>query len=174
MLFRSTSDLCVQQTCMHYTTLNGSQICCDPATENVDCAYLNSECAKGVCADQADGTKKCAAKQLPVCTVNVGYCQDFSSSSSLQTMGWNPGDVKGTASKNWGVAKSGKLGPDQYANFTWSPTTINYETCLQSPIIQAAGAQTITMQFDRQFEWNAGNTTVTVYGSLDEIGRAHV
>ena len=162
-----TSDLCVQQTCMHYTTLNGSQICCDPATENVDCAYLNSECAKGVCADQADGTKKCAAKQLPVCTVNVGYCQDFSSSSSLQTMGWNPGDVKGTASKNWGVAKSGKLGPDQYANFTWTPTTINYETCLQSPIIQAAGAQTITAQFDRQFEWNQGQTNVTVYASLD-------
>jgi hypothetical protein len=162
-----TADYCIQDTCLHYTSVGGSSVCCSAATQDVDCSYLNTECAKGVCADQADGSKKCEAQQVPICTVNIGYCQDFSTGASLSAMGWNPGNVKGTAAKNWLLAKDGGLGPDQHAKFTWTPTTINYQTCLQSPIIQAAGATTITMQFDREFTWNQGETVATVYGSLD-------
>ncbi len=162
-----TADYCIQNDCTHYSSVGGSNICCSIATQDVDCAYLNSACAKGVCSDQADGSKKCVASKIPVCTVNIGYCQDFASSPDLATMGWNPADVKASAASHWVTSTAGALGPDQYAHFNWAPVAVGYQTCLASPIIQAAGAQTITMQFDREFLWNVGSTNFKVLGSLD-------
>ncbi|MSQ82710.1 MAG: hypothetical protein EXR77_07305, partial [Myxococcales bacterium] len=162
-----TLDMCVFDECVHLEQVGSNKLCCSKATEAVDCAALNSECAKGVCLDQSDGSKKCGAEKIPICTVNIGYCQDFQIGSDLPTMGWNPSDIgTGKAANNWKAATTSGLGPDQHAKFSWTPTVVNYESCLQSPIIQAAGAKTITLQFDREFIPQGGNTTITIYGSL--------
>ena len=162
-----THDLCVFNECLNYSSLGGEKLCCSAATEAVDCASLNSECGVGKCLTQPDGTRSCVAVAKPVCTFEIGYCQDFSSQKTLPLMGWNPTDLKGTAKTNWKVGTSGGLGPDQHARFDWTPIKLNYKTCLQSPIFKAAGAKTITLQFDREFVKNAGNTAIEILGSLD-------
>jgi hypothetical protein len=165
-----TYDYCVFNECLHAQTEGGAKLCCTAETEATDCAYLNSECAKGVCVDQPDNSKKCEAKTVDVCTVNVGYCQSFSGAGTLKSMGWNPGDAAdagGKAAGNWGIATEGGLGPDQFARLHWAPAVVNFHTCLQSPIIQAAGAQVITMQFDEELLVTSGTTTLEILGSLD-------
>ncbi len=164
-----TSDVCVQNECLHFNSIGGVSVCCDPATEAVDCANLNTDCAVGKCLPQPDGTLACTAKQKPACTVNISYCQDFSGTNGLDAMGWNPTNVSGTAAANWGVATSGPLGPDQYARLNWSQVKTNYETCLASPVFQAAGVQTISMQYDRSHipNGNGGTTAISVKGSVN-------
>ncbi len=163
-----TEDMCVLDECVHLEQVGSNKLCCSKETEAVDCAAFNSECAKGVCLDQSDGSKKCGAEKLPVCTVNIGYCQDFQAGTDLPTMGWNPTDIGtgGKAVNNWKPSTGTGLGPDQHAKLDWTPTVVNYDTCLQSPIIQAAGAKTITLQYDREFTPQGGETAITIYGSL--------
>ncbi len=180
-------NACTLDDCHHFAGINdqaggfclhlepvGAKLCCAVETEAVDCAYLNSECAVGKCLGNGDGTSQCKATPLPVCTVAIGYCQNFEGNGTLQSMGWNPTDVVGPgdpAAQNWGTNNDPKqLGPDQYARFTWSPTANNYETCLQSPIIQGAKAGTITIQWDRDligYDPLKGPTTLTIRGSLN-------
>jgi hypothetical protein len=162
-----TYDYCIFNQCVHSPTEAGAALCCSPATEAVDCAFKNTDCAKGVCKAQVDGSFQCESEQVAVCTVNIGYCQDFQQGSDLTAMGWNPGDVQGEASNNWKVAVDTGLGPDKAAKLDWTPTQINYETCLQSPVIQAAGAQQITLQYDHEFLWRSNETTVRLLGTLD-------
>ncbi len=162
-----TYDYCMLNECVHPPTSSGQKLCCSKETEALDCAFLNTECAQGVCADQPDGAKSCVTQSLPVCTVNIGYCQDFQSGSDLNAMGWNPGDLAASkAAKNWKVATDTGLGPDKHAKLDWTPTVVNYDTCLQSPVIQAAGAKTITIQYDHEFAPNIGTATISIYGSL--------
>ena len=161
-----TYDYCIFNECVHTASEAGQTLCCDPATEAVDCAYLNTSCAVGKCQAQGDGALKCAAVEKTPCVVNLSYCQDFEGAGTVKSMGWLPGDVAGTAASNWGIAKDGPLGPDQYARLTWTPTKTNFLTCLQSPVVQAAGAAAITMQFDRSFLPAIANTTLTIRGSL--------
>ncbi len=172
-----TADYCTgQHSCFHGDTTSGILICCKPASQDVDCAYLNTECQKGICVDagNGNGSTKCVAQNQDVCTVNIGYCQSFEAPTTLHGMGWNPmiGDMTTFANPtqnpaNWSVQNTGSLGPDGYANFSWTPTKTTYGTCLQSPIIQAAGANTITLQYDHAFEWNSNSTQITILGSLD-------
>jgi len=162
-----TFDQCVFNECLNYEATGDNALCCKKETEKIDCAYLNSSCAKGICETKTDGSRACVASPLDVCTVQIGYCQDFSGGTSLKAMGWNPGDVKGTAKTNWKVATKGNLGPDQHAMLDWTPTKTDYETCLQSPIIQAAGSKSITIQYDRLLDVVKEDTTFRIYGSLD-------
>ena len=162
-----THDACLFGECMNYEAQGDQSLCCNKETEAVDCAYLNTTCAKGICETQADGSRQCLASTLEVCTVQIGYCQDFSSSTNLKAMGWNPGDVVGTAKTNWKVSTEGGLGPDQHAMLDWTPTKTDYETCLQSPIIQAAGTKSITVQYDRLIDVIKEDATISIYGSLD-------
>ena len=162
-----TYDYCLWNECTHTISEGANKLCCNVTTQDIDCAYLNSDCSKGLCQAQADGALKCVAQQLDVCTVNVGYCQDFQSGTSLVQMGWNPTDLgTGKAANNWLVGTDTGLGPDQHAKLTWTPTVVNFETCLQSPVIQAAGAKTITLQYDREFVPNGGDFDLKIYGSL--------
>ena len=163
-----TYDTCVFNECLNYEDLGGNaKLCCAKETEDVDCADLNADCAVGKCLDQPDGKRACVAVAKPVCTFEIGYCEDFSSNTQLALMGWNPTDITGTAKSNWIVGNDGGLGPDQHARFSWTPIKTNYNSCLQSPIFKAAGATTITLQFDREFVRNAGDTNIVIKGSLD-------
>ena len=163
-----TTDYCVFNYCIHPEVGGTESLCCSVATQDSDCAYLNTECAKGICETQADKSRKCASKAVDICTVQIGYCQDFSTGTSLNAMGWNPGDVAGGAKGNWKPSKTGLLGPDQYAEFTWTPTFTDYDSCLQSPVIQAAGSKKITIQYDRLIDINkSGATSFRLLGSLD-------
>jgi hypothetical protein len=162
-----TYDYCIFNECVHQNSEGGATLCCSKETEATDCGYLNSPCATGQCVDQPDGAKKCQAVEKPVCTVNLSYCQDFEGSGTVKQLGWNPTDLNGTASTNWGISTDGGLGPDKFARLTWTPTKNNFHTCLQSPVIQAAGAQAITVQFDREFTPALGDATLTIRGSLD-------
>jgi len=161
-----TYDYCIFNQCVHPLLESGVALCCTPETELTECAYLNSSCAEGKCVKQTDGALKCQAVEKTPCVVNLSYCQDFDGTGTLKQLGWIPGDVNGTAATNWSVAKSGALGPDQYAQLNWTPTKSNFLTCLQSPVIQAAGAAAVTMQFDRAFIPAINSTTLTVRGSL--------
>ncbi len=165
-----TTEYCTEQhTCVYSDTLSGILLCCKVESQDVDCAFLNTECQKGACVDagNGNGSTKCVAQAQDVCTVNIGYCQPFESGTTLHGMGWNPMFADQSPPDNWSVQSSGDLGPDNYANFSWTPTKTSYGTCLQSPIIQAAGAQTITIQYDHEFLWNANSTAIKVLGSLD-------
>ncbi len=162
-----TFDACVFDKCLNYELGGDQKLCCTKETEEQDCQYLSSQCAKGICKEQSDGTRKCITKPKEICTVNIGYCQDFSSQPTLQGNGWNPGNVKGLASNNWSVDTEGKLGPDAFAAFTYTPSHSNFHTCLQSPVIQAAGSKTITMQYDQFFDINKTGVDLTVLGSLN-------
>ncbi len=164
-----TYDACIFNECLNYEAAGGdAPLCCTVETEAVDCAYLNAECANGKCIEQPDGTRACVAVEKATCTVDIGYCQDFEGGDSLKAMGWNPNDLAGSASGNWGLGTAGGLGPDQNARLTWTPTKVNFDTCLQSPVIQAAGADTVTIQFDREFVLNVGDLdAIYVLGSLD-------
>jgi hypothetical protein len=165
-----TVDVCTEQhSCLHQDQISGVQLCCKVESQDVDCAYLNTECQKGACVDagNGNGSTKCVAQDQDICTVNIGYCQSFEAGTTLHGMGWNPMFADGSAPNNWTVEHSGNLGPDGYANFSWTPTKTNYGTCLQSPIIQAAGAKTITVQYDHEFIWNANSTQIVIIGSLD-------
>ncbi len=165
-----TADYCTEQhSCIHSETQAGILLCCKPESQDVDCAYLNTECQKGVCVDsgKGNGSTACAPQDQDICTVNIGYCQSFETNTTLHGMGWNPMFADNSSTTNWSVQHTGSLGPDGYANFSWTPTKTNYGTCLQSPIIQAAGAKKITMQYDRAFEWNSNSTQITILGSLD-------
>ncbi|MEY3015193.1 MAG: hypothetical protein RIT45_3928, partial [Pseudomonadota bacterium] len=164
-----TIDACItsQNYCVHYEEIGGVKPCCSPANEAVECASLNTNCATGKCLSQPDGSTQCVAVAKAACTYELNYCQDFASSSSLANLGWNPIDIAGTAKQNWAIATNGGLGPDQYARFNWTPTAVNYDSCLTSPIFQAAGANTLTIQFDREFVKNTGLTGIRVLGSLD-------
>ena len=156
--------------CVHTETQSGVLLCCKQESQDQDCAYLNNECSKGVCMDagKGNGETKCVAQAQDVCTVNIGYCQPFQSSTNLHEMGWNPGFSDGTdGTTNWKAVTTGSLGPDQHVSFSWTPTKINYMTCLQSPVIQAAGSKNITLQYDHEFLWNSNATTYQVLGSLD-------
>ncbi len=161
-----TYDYCILNECVHQASEAGATLCCSKETEAADCGYLNSPCATGQCLDQTDGSKKCQAVEKPVCTVNLSYCQDFEGGTNLKQLGWSPTDLSGTASGNWGVSTDGGLGPDKFARLTWTPTKNNFHTCLQSPVIQAAGAQSLTVQFDREFTPALGDATLTIRGSL--------
>ncbi|MCB9738071.1 MAG: hypothetical protein H6747_02310 [Deltaproteobacteria bacterium] len=164
-----TVDVCVtsQNYCVHYEEVAGIKPCCTPANEATECASLNTNCAVGKCLDQPDGSKQCVAVAKAACTYELNYCQDFSSSSSLANLGWNPIDLAGTAKANWAIATNGGLGPDQYARFNWTPTATNYDSCLTTPVFQAAGSSTLTIQFDREFVKNNGLTGIRILGSLD-------
>ena len=162
-----TYDACVFDKCMNYEIGGDQKLCCTKETEASDCAFLASECAKGICEEQPDGARKCTTVPLDICTVAIGYCQDFSAQPSLKGNGWNPGDVKGGAAKNWSVGTDGKLGPDAFAAFTWTPTHTNFDTCLQSPVFQAAGSKQITMQYDQFFDINQPGVSLRVLGSLN-------
>ena len=162
-----TYDGCVFNQCWHSENAGSEKLCCKVETEKVDCADKNSECGVGKCKQQPSGKWACVAEAKPVCTFDIGYCQDYESGGSLPLMGWNPADIKGSAGSNWGVDVDAGLGPDQHARLTWTPIKVNYDTCLTSPVFQAAGANTITMQFDREFIKNVGTTNVRVLGSLD-------
>ncbi len=165
-----TADFCTEQHgCIHNDTLSGILLCCKPESQDIDCAYLNTECQKGVCVDagKGNGSTTCQAADQPVCTVNIGYCQSFEANTTLHGMGWNPMFADQSDPANWSVSHTTLLGTDGAANFSWTPTKTAYGTCLQSPIIQAAGAKTITMQYDHAFEWNANATQITILGSLD-------
>ncbi len=165
-----TTDLCVTSLnyCVHAEYGGSSALCCSKETEGSDCAYLNTECAVGTCETQPDKSRKCVATPVDICTVQVSYCQDFSGATTLKAMGWNPGDIKSTAATNWKVSTAAGLGPDQFAELTWTPTYTDFDTCLQSPILQAAGSKKITMQYDQIIDLNKfGNTNVRLLGSLD-------
>ena len=165
-----TTDFCVENLkyCVHAEYGGSTALCCSKETEGTDCAYLNTSCAKGICETQADNSRKCVSQPVDICTVQVSYCQDFATGTSLKAMGWNPGNVKGTAATNWKISTAAGLGPDQYAELTWTPTYTDYDTCLQSPILQAAGSKTITLQYDQIIDLNKmGTTSVRLLGSLD-------
>ena len=162
-----TKDYCIFDQCVSFESTGNGGLCCSVENEQYDCADLTSQCKVGKCKTQPDGSRSCVAEAKAVCTFELNYCQDFSESSDLKLMGWNPADVKGTAATNWAVGTDGGLGPDKYARFTWSPIKVDYDTCLQSPIFQAAGATTITIQLDREFIKNSGDSTIRVLGSLD-------
>jgi len=160
-----TFDACVLNECLNYTTDgSGATLCC---AVDADCAHLNAECATGKCVTQDNGFKQCEPVEKSPCTLPLSYCQDFSSSSSLTAMGWNPADVVGAASGNWATGTAGPLGPDQYAQLKWSPSSDGFETCLASPVFQAAGASTITLQYDREYVPNIDDLTVRIRGSLN-------
>jgi hypothetical protein len=161
-----TYDFCVFNECMHTSSDGGQTLCCSPETEATDCAYLNAACATGKCLPQTDGKLTCQAVEKTPCTVGLSYCQDFEGAGTLSQMGWIPGNVKGTAATNWGITTATGLGPDQAASLLWTPTKSQFLTCLQSPIIQAAGASAVTVQFDREFVPALANTTLTIRGSL--------
>ena len=162
-----TYDACVQGECLNYENDGGQTLCCSPANEAVDCSHLNGECTSGKCVSQTDGSLQCTAVSKDPCTINLSYCQDFSASKDLAAMGWNPYDIKGTAKTNWGVGTSNGLGPDPHARLTWTPTKVNFDTCLQSPVFQAAGADAVTLQYDREYIPNTGDVTIRILGSLD-------
>ncbi|MCO4761004.1 MAG: putative metal-binding motif-containing protein, partial [Myxococcales bacterium] len=162
-----TNDYCVYNQCLSIESTGAGGLCCSVENEASDCAHLSSQCKVGKCKTQPDGGRSCVAVAKEVCTFDLNYCQDFSESTDLKLMGWNPANVKGTAATNWAVDTTGGLGPDNYARFTWTPIKVDYDTCLQSPIFQAAGAKTITIQLDREFVHNSGNSTIRVLGSLD-------
>ncbi|HAN32678.1 MAG TPA: hypothetical protein DCQ06_13875 [Myxococcales bacterium] len=163
-----TTDFCVFNGCVNVEFGGAQKKCCSKATEAEDCASLNTNCSKGVCETQPDNSRKCVSAAVDICTVQVNFCQDFSTGTNLKAMGWNPGNVKGEASGNWKPNSEGALGPDKYAEFTWTPTYTDYDSCLQSPIIQAAGSKKITLQYDRLLDINKGGaTTFRLLGSLD-------
>ncbi|MEY3014546.1 MAG: extracellular matrix protein, partial [Pseudomonadota bacterium] len=163
-----TSDFCVLKGCVHAEYGGENALCCSPATQDTDCAYLNTACSKGVCETQPDNSRACVSQPVDICTVQVSYCQDFATGSTLKAMGWNPGDISGSAKGNWKLATKGPLGPDQHASLSWTPTYTNYDTCLQSPILQAAGTKTITLQYDQLIDLaKFGDTSVRLLGSLD-------
>jgi hypothetical protein len=164
-----TIDACISSMnyCVHYEEVGGIKPCCTVENEATECATLNTNCAVGKCLGQPDGTKQCVAVAKGACTYDLNYCQDFASTTKLSNLGWNPVDLSSTAKANWAIATNGGLGPDQYARFNWTPTAINYDTCLTTPIFQAAGANTLTIQFDREFVKNTGLTGIRVLGSLD-------
>ncbi len=162
-----TNDYCIFGQCGSFESVGEGGLCCSVETEAKDCGHLSSACKTGKCKTQPDGSRQCVAEAKSVCTFALNYCQDFSESTNLALMGWHPTDVTGTAKTNWAVDTQGGLGPDNYARLTWTPIKVNYETCLQSPIFQAAGSSNITIQLDREFIKNSGDTTLRVLGSLD-------
>jgi hypothetical protein len=162
-----TGDSCIGNVCVHSDTVSGVPLCCNPAQENVQCASFNSDCTIGKCLAQTDGSLQCQATKKAACTVNLSYCQDFSQSSDLSTLGWDPTNISGTAATNWGTATTGNLGPDKHANFNWTPTKVGFDTCLQSPVFLGSGTSNITIQYDREFIPNIGQTGIRILGSLD-------
>ena len=164
-----TADSCNATThqCLYLDSVGGQSVCCNPNNEAIECASFNSDCAEGKCLQQSDGTLACQAQQKDACTVALSYCQDFEGTGDLPTLGWKPKDLSGDALGNWGVTTTGNLGPDRSAKFTWTPTKVNYDTCLQSPVFLAANANTVTMQFDREFIPSGGETSIRILGSLD-------
>ncbi len=164
-----TLDTCItsMQYCVHQEESGGLKPCCTPETELTECGNLTTACATGKCLDQPDGSRQCVAVAKAACTYDLNYCQDFSTSTNLAILGWNPVDLTGTAKTNWSVATNGGLGPDQYARFYWSPTKVNYDTCLTSPVFQAAGSNSLSIQFDREYVKNTGLAGIRVLGSLD-------
>ncbi len=162
-----TADACVNKACVHTDAVGGVSVCCNPINETTECASFNSDCTDGKCLAQVDGTLACQATKKPACTVNLSYCQDFSQSSDLSTLGWDPGDLSGTAKGNWSTATAGNLGPDRFAKFSWTPTQVGYDTCLQSPVFLGSGTSNITLQYDREFIPNQGETGIRVLGSLE-------
>ncbi len=164
-----TIDYCITSMayCVNTEEVGGVKPCCTPETEATECASLDSPCATGKCLDQPDGSKQCVAVAKPACSYELNYCQDFSSASTLALLGWNPADVAGSAKTNWTIATSGGLGPDQYARFFWTPTKLNYDSCLTSPVFQAAGSKAVSIQFDREYVKASGLANIRVLGSLD-------
>ncbi len=162
-----TADTCINNACYHADTVAGVSVCCNPLNEATECASFASDCTDGKCLQQPDGSLACQAAKKVACTVNLSYCQDFSQSSDLSTLGWDPADVSGNASTNWSIATSGNLGPDRYANFSWTPTKVGFDTCLQSPVFLGSGTSNITIQYDREFIPNVGETGIRILGSLD-------
>ncbi len=162
-----TADACIANTCYHTDTVAGVSVCCNPLNEATECASFNSDCTQGKCLQQTDGTLACQATKKAACTVNLSYCQDFSQSSDLSTLGWDPTNVSGTAASNWNTATTGNLGPDRFAQFNWTPTKVGYDTCLQSPVFLGSGTSAITIQYDREFIPNVGETGIRILGSLD-------
>ena len=159
-----TEDFCVKNQCSH-TSLIGTG-CCTTATQETDCAYLSTICAKGVCKAQTDGTLHCATEPFTTCIAALDYCEDFSGPADLPGLGWTPTNLKATASGNWARTTGGPLGPDGHARMNWTPVTYDYDTCLVSPIFQAAGAKTITVQWDREFVYAYPGTQLRVLGAL--------
>ena len=164
-----TADSCntAQHSCIHADTVGGVNVCCSPATEAVECAAYNGDCTDGKCVVQTDGALACQAVKKAACTVPLSYCQDFAQSPDLSTLGWQATDLTGNAAGNWGTSTSGNLGPDRFAKFNWTPTKVGYDTCLQSPVFLGANTSNITLQFDREFIPNVGETSIRILGSLD-------
>jgi len=162
-----TFDGCVFNQCWHSKLGGKDKLCYTPATEGMDCNFVSSECASGKCMPQPDGVWACEAVAKPVCTVNVGYCQDFELHDDLPKMGWTPVDILGKAAGNWGVYTDNALGPDQHARLTWAPVKVNYDTCLASPVINAIGVNSLSVQFDLEFIKQAGTSTVRLLGGFD-------
>ena len=162
-----TFDTCIFGSCLNYEPSGSQALCCSVETEDIDCAAYTTECTTGKCVLQDDGGRACEAIEKPVCTVDLNYCQDFSGGATLKSLGWSTANVNGTAKDNWDLGNGGGLGPDPHAVFSWTPTKIGFDACLESPVFKAAGASTISLQFDREFILAAGGSTAKILGSLD-------
>ncbi|MSP90574.1 MAG: hypothetical protein EXR79_02025, partial [Myxococcales bacterium] len=163
-----TFDYCLNDTCLYSETEAGQAKCCTVENEAVECAEFNSNCTVGKCVTQLDGATECESIKKDACAVDVPYCQDFSTGTTVTGLGWNAVNPKdASVSENWKLAKDGLLGPDQYAHMDWTPTAIDFFSCLTSPVFQAQGSQTLTLQYDRHFLPQGPNVGIAVMASLD-------
>ena len=162
-----TVDLCAQaaKICVHPLVQPG---CCavGSGVTGTSCAHLDGPCVTGTCVavegqSQPAGTGQCVAAAVLPCFGPFNHCQDFSGAAQWAGLAWKPVNVAGNAAANWTLGPGGALGADNAARFSWTPSRLNFHTCLRSPIVVppplgGAQVQDVTMQLRRAWTLAAG------------------
>ncbi|NOZ00783.1 MAG: hypothetical protein GXP54_02705 [Deltaproteobacteria bacterium] len=118
----------------------------EPCQTDQDCAD-DDKCTVDTCEfNPSSGGLECLHVFQPQCVEFLPYKAAFDGKKhacgSWDDLGWKVMDYGNDATKNWCVASSGTLGPDEHIRFHWSPTQSLVTSVAATPPIWASGADT--------------------------------